>query len=356
MEAPTPKEQTETITIDQNNIKYSLHITSVGETLTFLLTFSSEHKKKIFVRKLALKEIKDSESYPVFLIYSCQEFIAYLKALSEMKKISLAIQENIVFINFSVEIMFKKHLIEIELFPEDKNFDSIAKELYRELSLNYQILKQENMELKNKVNELEKKVEKIEKLLEPNININKLVLKNKSVIMNENEFEMIHLAIKSRLNKEVKELKKLYQATFDGDGAVNFHSRCDNIPNTLVLIKSAGNRRFGGFTSAKWESLTSGEYKDDKNAFLFSLDKQKIYSYKNNGKAIYNYKDCGPWFGYGSDIYIAQHGIQEKHLYTNESSSSCSYNYYGDNNALSEDGKASYIFALEYEVFQVIVE
>ena len=72
--------------------------------------------------------------------------------------------------------------------------------------------------------------------------------------MNENEFEMIYLAIKSRLNKEVKELKKLYQSTIDGDGGVNFHSRCDNIPNTLVLIKSAGNRRFGGFTSAKWES------------------------------------------------------------------------------------------------------
>ena len=355
MEAPTPKELTETITIEQNNIKYSLHITSVGETLTFLITFSSEHKNKIFVRKLALKEIKDSESNPIFLINSCQEFIAYLKSLSEMKKISLAIQENIAFINFSVEFMLKKHLIEIELFPEDKNFDSIGKELYRELSLNYQILKQENAELKNRVNELEKQVKQIQKLLEPNININKLVLKNKSVIMNENEFDMIHLAIKSRLNKEVKELKKLYQATIDGDGGVNFHSRCDNIPNTLVLIKSAGNRRFGGFTSTKWESHAGGEYKDDKNAFLFSLDKQKIYSFKNNGKAIYNYKDYGPTFG-GFDIHIRQHGIQEKHLYTYESYSDSSYNYYGDKNALSEDGKGSYIFALEYEVFQVIFE
>ena len=356
MEAPTPKEQTETITIDQNNIKYSLHITSVGETLTFLITFSSEHQNKIFVRKLALKEIKDSESNPIFSLITCQEFIAYLKSLSEMKQISLSIQENIVFINFSVEFVFKKHLIEIELFPEDKNFDSIGKELYRELSLNYQILKQENLELKNKVNELEKKVEKIEKLLEPNININKLVLKNKSVIMNENEFEMIHLAIKSRLNKEVKELKKLYQATIDGDGGVNFHSRCDNIPNTLVLIKSAGNRRFGGFTSEKWESTTSGVYKDDKNAFLFSLDKQKIYSYKNKGNAIYNYKDFGPTFGYSFDIHIDRHGIQEKHLYTYESYSDSSYNYNGDKNALSEDGKANYISALEYEVFQVIFE
>ena len=71
-----------------------------------------------------------------------------------------------------------------------------------------------------------------------NFNINKIKMGNKSVIMKENEFDMIHLAIKSRLNKEVKELKKLYQATIDGDGSINFHSRCDNIPNTLVLIKS----------------------------------------------------------------------------------------------------------------------
>ena len=172
--------------------------------------------------------------------------------------------------------------------------------------------------------------------------------------MKENEFDMIHYAIKSRLNKEVKELKKLYQATIDGDGGINFHSRCDNISNTLVIIKSAGNRRFGGFTSAQWSSNSSGEWKDDKNAFLFSLDKQKIYSYKNKGNAIYNYKDYGPCFGYGYDIKIDNHGIQEKHLYTYESYSSCSYNFNGDNNALSEDGKGSWIYAAELEVFQVI--
>jgi len=177
---------------------------------------------------------------------------------------------------------------------------------------------------------------------------------NKSVIMKENEFDLIHLAIKSRLNKEVKELKKLYQASIDGDSSLNFHSRCDNIPNTLVLIKSAGNRRFGGFTTAQWSSSPNGEYKDDPNAFLFSLDKQKIYSYKNNGKAICNCKINGPCFGYPYDIGILQHVIQEKHLYTYESCSGCSYNYNGDNNALSEDGKGGHIYAAEIEVFQVI--
>ena len=196
-------------------------------------------------------------------------------------------------------------------------------------------------------------MQEVKKILNPGSNMNKLKIDNKSEIMKENEFYMIHLAIKSRLNKEVKKLKKLYQATIDGDRAINFHSRCYNITNTLILIKSAGRRRFGGFTTAQWSSHTRGEYKDDPNAFVFSLDKQKIYFYKKNGKAIYNYKDYGPKFGYG-DFGINYHGIQEKDLETNESSSRCSYNYDGDNNALSEDGEASGIYAAEYEVFQVI--
>ena len=83
----------------------------------------------------------------------------------------------------------------------------------------------------------------------------------------------------------------------------------------------------------QWSSPSKGEYQDDKNSFLFSLDKQKIYSYNNNGNAIYNYKDSGPVFGNACDFRLDRHGIQDKGLYTNESSSSCSYNYNGDKNA-----------------------
>ena len=360
MLTPNNQEITETLSIEQDHNKYLLHITSVGETISFLISFSEDGKTKIFLRKLALKEIKDRDSLQIFLPYSCQQFIEFIKTLSEAKKLSLIKKENIIFIEFSTEMLFKQHIIDIELFPEDKNFDSIAKELYRELSLNYQILKKENEEIKKENIELKKKIEEhdneikeIKKMLNPDFNINKIKIGNKSVIMNENEFDMVHLAIKSRMNKEVKELKKLYQASIDGDGAINFHSRCDSIPNTLVLIKSAGNRRFGGFTSVQWSSPSSSEWKDDPNAFLFSLDKNKIYPYKKDGKAIYNYKGCGPYFGNGTDLYIGQHGIQEKHLWTNESSSNPSYDYFGDKNALSECN-GSKIYAAEYEVFQVI--
>jgi hypothetical protein len=70
-----------------------------------------------------------------------------------------------------------------------------------------------------------------------------------------------------------------------------------------------------------------------------------------------NKNDWGPTFGImTSSIYIGQNPIQEKQLHTNESNSNSSYNFYGDKNALSEDGRGSKIYALEIEVFQVILE
>ena len=307
MEAPKPiltdQEISETIVIEQNNTKYSLNLIAIGDLITFSLDYNSSN----YTKKISIKEIKDKESFAVFLQYSPKDFIEFLKKLSEMKKISLIKKDNAINLNFELEIMFKKHEIEIELISKDKNLELIEKEL-NELKINYNKINEENKDLKKRIEILEAEMKEIKKILNPDFNINKLKIGNKSVIMKENEFDFIHLAIKSRLNKEVKELKKLYQATIDGDGVINFHSRCDNIPNTLVVIKSAGNRRFGGFTSIPWTS-SNGEYKDDPNAFLFSFDKKKIYSYKNNGKAIYTYKDSGPRFGYGHTIYIGPHCI-----------------------------------------------
>ena len=247
-----------------------------------------------------------------------------------------------------MEYFTEKHLIEISLFSGTGN-DSHLEERIKKLET-------ENKELKKQIEELKKIIEPIQKIFNESVKINRHIFNNNSTILQNNEFDLIHLAIKSRLNKEVKELKKLYQATIDGDGPINFHSRCDNIPNTLVLIKSAGNRRFGGFASETWESPTGEKNKDDKNSFLFSLDKQKIYSYKNDGKALRCSQNNGPCFGYGYTIGVEDHSIQEKKLYTNETYEKSSYNFYGDKNALSEDGKGSRIYASEIEVFQVILE
>ena len=172
-----------------------------------------------------------------------------------------------------------------------------------------------------------------------------------SMIMNGyEEGSFIFNEIEKKMNKRIKRITKLYQATIDGGDTINFHNKCDNIPNTLVLILSEGHRRFGGFTPIPWKS--EGKYKKDPEmkTFVFSLDNKKIYYLKNkDSNAVYHYNNAGPCFGGGRDIAIDRNPIKENTLYTDQ----YSYDYKGGNQCLSEY-KSSYIKALEYEVFQII--
>ena len=89
--------------------------------------------------------------------------------------------------------------------------------------------------------------------------------------------------------------------------------------------------------------------------FLFSLDKHKIYPIKDNRKAIACYSGYGPVFGgsNSNDVQLGNTPISKEELYTYESNNNCNFNYSGDNNALSEDGKCSWIKAIDYEVFEI---
>ena len=210
-------------------------------------------------------------------------------------------------------------------------------------------LKDEINEIKSKKEEntfLEKEIGKIRKeikYLESDKKIN-------SAIIKENEFDFIELALKNRINKPILSIEKIYQATIDGGDPAIFHSNCDKIRNTLTFIKSAGNRRFGGFTSLFWESTKQDKVKNDRNAFLFSFDKQKIYPIRNDSKtAIRCKKEWGPCFGGGKDIGIMGNPIEEKVLKTHQAS----YSYNGEMDALSEVNDHSGITADEVEVFRI---
>ena len=101
------------------------------------------------------------------------------------------------------------------------------------------------------------------------------------------------------MNKKIKQLKKLYQARIDGGEPEKFHLKCDNIPNTLVLIESKGYRRFGGFTPIPWKSEDMQKYKEDSEmkTFVFSLDNKKIFYLKNKDSyAVCHNKNKGPCF------------------------------------------------------------
>ena len=101
----------------------------------------------------------------------------------------------------------------------------------------------------------------------------------------------------------------LYKATRDGFQASAFHSRCDNVSNTVTVIRNDLNYVFGGFTAAKWNS--NNGYRADSNAFIFSLRRNGVLTnYKlpiqstHVSDAILGYSPSGPFFGAGYDIFI----------------------------------------------------
>ena len=220
----------------------------------------------------------------------------------------------------------KKQSIEIELLPTKKDLNLSIKEIYEELInikeniKDFDIIKKENKELKNKVDTLEKGYNELKKeinilktnekeknketenlksenkqlkeeLEQNNKEINNLKEKFKkekelvkenannenSVIMKDEEKYMISQEIEYKMNKQIKMIKKLYQATIDGGEPSIFHFKCDNIPNTLILVKSEGLRRFGGFIPIPWKSEKKGILLEDPEmkTFVFSLDKKK---------------------------------------------------------------------------------
>ena len=98
----------------------------------------------------------------------------------------------------------------------------------------------------------------------------------------------------------------IYQASVDSFRASSFHSKCDQISNTLTVIKSKKyNFIFGGFTTAQWNQNTNS-YITDTDAFLFSLVNAYNTSVKMlpNNPSIYSHYNQGPTFGYGHDIYL----------------------------------------------------
>ena len=211
------------------------------------------------------------------------------------------------------------------------------------LSIMFYYLKKDKIELNNKLEKINRKVN--------DILLKKYSEFDQSLIMNYDEKDMIIKEIQDKTNKRIREIKKLYQATKDGSNPKDFHSKCDNIPNTLVLIKSEGNRRFGGFTPISWKSKGGYVIDNENKTFVFSLDNKKMHFLKNkNEKAVYHDEKYGPCFGFLDEIAIKGNSIKEKILVTIQF-----YFYYKeDKQALSEYNTNNPIKALEYEVFHII--
>lgn len=170
--------------------------------------------------------------------------------------------------------------IVIPLEKEKMNQNEINNKLFAEIN-----------ELKNRIKFLENENSNFKKViqsLEP-----RLFKLNTKILDSEDEKSFFEKMMKEKfLNKNYK-LNLLFRATTDGDVA-EFHSKCDNKMNVIVLYQTIKNIKFGGYSSIGFDS--SYQWKKDDKSFIFQINKKKIYNAKGD-QQIGCYNNMGPSFG-----------------------------------------------------------
>jgi hypothetical protein len=103
------------------------------------------------------------------------------------------------------------------------------------------------------------------------------------------------------------QLTLLYRGSRDGFTAEAFHALSDNWGPTLTVATSNEyNQVFGGFTYVPWTKAETPGYREDDDAFVFSLTHEKIYTLRLKWLRVKNDVFHGDEiFGWGDLKFIA---------------------------------------------------
>ena len=217
----------------------------------------------------------------------------------------------------------------------------------------------ENKELKNKIKELldwkNSQLIKKENNSENNKDDNNVKEQiDSKIIKTKEEIELLSKRLTSKyLNKNNKILFNLiYRASRDGDKPYDYHKKCDGKKNTLCIIQTIKGCRFGGYTQYAINSENCNQ--KDPNAFIFSLDKNKIYENLKKGKnAVYHCKGWGPIFR--DDAFA----VWDKNFFSFDKNTvgTKSQSNYGKMDEDYEINNGEEYFGIkELEIFQIIIE
>ena len=142
-------------------------------------------------------------------------------------------------------------------------------------------IKEEIEKLKIYNKELEKNLEKnLEEKIEKNFEKKDI----KSSIIRYKEFQFIEDELERIYNKNIIKYELLFRASRDGFKISDFQNKCNDKTDTITIVKTTNNKRFGGFTRLAHNNPDRFTNKED---ITFSLDNKKIYYYQENNN--YNY-------------------------------------------------------------------
>jgi len=103
--------------------------------------------------------------------------------------------------------------------------------------------------------------------------------------------------------KEIESLKLLFRGSEHNYKAAEFHTKCDNIRETVTIAETEFGKVIGGFNADTWNH---GQSPKNNQSFLFSLTLNEKYAYLNNAQnTTVGNSTYGPTFGGGHDLYIS---------------------------------------------------
>ena len=365
-EAPTPNPiyDKETLLLNTNlefnNFTYNFSILEIDNHKIKLLIKELENDnenkilliKKKYETKLVFEDLKRSykyfkmfDNYKEFKI----DFVELIKR-NPVKIINIDEDElvlcvdlktmtnNLMNIPLKKVIISAKEMIDFyisELKDKGKKIDELNTEITiikNDIKLkDDKIINLENNinDLKNRVDTLENKLSDYSELKEkiPNIekNLNKYIesinksftktLKNSSIFQKAEEIQLLSKSISP--DNEVS-FKLVYSSKLYGENSEKLKAAYIGVNDILVIVKTKKNKRFGGYAH---ESFEDNEFqKRDSKAFLFNLDKMKIYKSRGTAHTIWNFNLDSIDFGYGTDLRIF-HNFLSNENYTNQNHS-----------------------------------
>ena len=367
MEAPKPtindeiknKEKTFEITSNKGK-KYVISFKNNGTTLLITSIYDDSIRKIFYESFYSLEKIKENKAF--YIYDSIDEILSELFPLIDEGKTKLNEETNLIIL--TIDLPFQK-IKQIDFIIEEKEKSDSEKinELFNiiivqnkeidKLKNDVNILKESITNLTNKINIIENKNNEIFNKIEKKEKEEKEERENKIDIVIIKSLNNIKFII-NKLNKLNKfsnkklSLNLLYRATRDGE-IKNFHEKCDNKNDVLVIIKTKNGLIFGGYTEIGFKNY--GESIKDENAFVFSYSKEKIYENIKDKSAIYCNENYGPCFTGNCSFLI---NIYSSIFNKNGNTCSVSDSYY---NGITSDYELNngekYFKIEEIEVFQV---
>ena len=267
---------------------------TLGDSLEIEASQINDLNTKSFSNKFSFQDIITNKYFLQF--DSLNEIFDELVEIIKKDNISSEENENTFKIKVPLPTHKNKEII-FELKMQNKNESEKINELTQlivkqnkeitDLKNEVTQLKNENTQIKNEVNDLKEKLNILWKEKEEKEERKKIEY---SRIIKEDEYKQLKewIAPSKKIKGEL-----LYRLSENGDNFATFHELCDNKGPTLTLFHVDDENKVGIYTPLSWETREKGFFKEDKETFIFNLNKNKKYESKGKN-SIYCASSSGP--------------------------------------------------------------